>query len=102
MDRPQILVFREKSLNYTCFDAKWVPKSARFVVLGCMPRQTGVIEVMKLTTNGLESLAQVCTHILFILKIYLYFFFLLAVTLRLKSQQPLNVEHSALQWKTVF
>ena len=59
MDRPQILVFREKSLNYTCFDAKWIPKSARFVVLGCMPRQTGVIEVMKLTTDGLQSQAQV-------------------------------------------
>lgn len=59
MDKPQIYIFREKSLNYTCYDSKWIPKSARFVVLGCMPRQTGVIEIMKLTSTGLESQAQV-------------------------------------------
>ena len=64
MDKPQVLVFREKSLNYTCYDAKWVPKSARFVVLGCMPRQTGVMEVFKLTTQGLDSQSQVCIQVL--------------------------------------
>ncbi|KAH7820147.1 putative WD repeat-containing protein 92 [Monocercomonoides exilis] len=59
MDKPQTLVYQEKSLNYTCYDAKWIPKSARFVVLGCMPRGTGVIEVFSLYGGKLESQKQI-------------------------------------------
>ncbi|KAA6395632.1 MAG: hypothetical protein EZS28_008842 [Streblomastix strix] len=54
MDKPQILVHAEKSLNYTCYDSKWIPSSARFVVLGVAPRGTGIIEIYALKDGKLE------------------------------------------------
>ena len=42
LDNPQIVTHVQKSLNYTLFDAKFIPRSARFVCLG--------------------SHAKVCTH----------------------------------------
>ena len=41
LTKPQIIVHIEKSLNYTVFDAKWIPCSAKFVVVGSHPRDTG-------------------------------------------------------------
>jgi hypothetical protein len=55
MDKPQTLIHQEKSLNWTCYDAKWIPKAARFVVIGTLPRGTGVIEVFSLYDGHLES-----------------------------------------------
>ena len=34
LDNPQIVTHVQKSLNYTLFDAKFIPRSARFVCLG--------------------------------------------------------------------
>lgn len=55
MDKPQILIHADKSLDYTCYDCKWIPKSARFVVLGCQPKGSGVIEVMSLNEGRVEN-----------------------------------------------
>lgn len=45
MEKPQILVYIEKSLNYSPFDVKWIPRSAKFVSLGSHPRGTGALQV---------------------------------------------------------
>lgn len=51
-DKPSIMVHSEKSMNKTLFDVKWVPCSARFVVLGNYPRQTGSLQVCEMTSSG--------------------------------------------------
>ena len=48
MDKPQIIVHAQKPLNYTLYDCKWVPSSARFVVVGAHPRQTGALQVYEM------------------------------------------------------
>ena len=55
LERPQILTFQQKSLAYTGFDVKWVPGSAKLVVMGQSPRNTGLIEVLELDTDGAAS-----------------------------------------------
>ncbi|KAK2957409.1 putative WD domain, G-beta repeat protein [Blattamonas nauphoetae] len=58
MDKPQILVHAEKSLTYTAYDAKWIPESARFVLLGTFPKGTGVIDICTFKQGKIESLKQ--------------------------------------------
>jgi hypothetical protein len=37
-----------KSVNFTPFDTRWVPCSAKFVMLGINPRGTGAFKVFEL------------------------------------------------------
>ena len=48
LNKPQILTYAEKSLNYTVHCARWVPSSSRFVALGERPRGTGAFQVYEL------------------------------------------------------
>ncbi|KND01686.1 uncharacterized protein SPPG_03481 [Spizellomyces punctatus DAOM BR117] len=48
LDKPQIITHVQKSLTYTAYDVKWVPLSARFVVLGQHARGTGALQVFEL------------------------------------------------------
>jgi len=48
---PQIMTHVHKSLNYTLFDAKFIPKSARFVCLGSSPKGAGVLQVYEITNE---------------------------------------------------
>ena len=48
LEKPQILVYAEKSLNYTVHATKWVPQSNRFICLGERPRGTGAFQVWEL------------------------------------------------------
>jgi hypothetical protein len=41
---PQILEHITKSVQITSYDTKWVPSSARFVVMGSYPRATGCLQ----------------------------------------------------------
>ena len=41
LEKPQVLVYAEKSLNYTVHTTKWVPQSNRLICLGERPRGTG-------------------------------------------------------------
>ncbi|KAJ3217084.1 WD repeat-containing protein 92 [Dinochytrium kinnereticum] len=54
LDKPQVVVLIQKSLNYTPYDIKWIPSSARFVVLGQNSRGTGVLEVYQLNNGKAE------------------------------------------------
>ena len=40
-DRPQFIEHVHKSLPLTVNDVKWVPSSARFVMIGSYPKNTG-------------------------------------------------------------
>ena len=58
-DRPQIVEHCHKPLNYVVYDTRWVPSSARFVVLGCHPRGTGALQVMELKKGGVDIVHEV-------------------------------------------
>ena len=59
LDRPQIIVHLEKSLNYTVFDTKWIPLSAKFVSLGSHPRNTGALQVYEMAKGELKLVKEV-------------------------------------------
>jgi WD40 repeat protein len=48
MDKSQVVSLIEKPLNFSIFDAKWIPCSAKFVVLGCRTRGTGSLQIYEL------------------------------------------------------
>lgn len=54
LSKPQIICHIEKSVNYSLFDAKWIPSSAKFVVTGSRPRGSGVIEVYEVSNGELK------------------------------------------------
>ena len=58
-EKPQIIVHVEKSLNYTVYDVKWIPCSAKFVVLGSHPRDTGALQIFELSKGELKLLSEV-------------------------------------------
>lgn len=49
MDKPQIIIHVQKSLNYTCFDTKWIPCSPKFVVLGSHAKGTGALQIYEIS-----------------------------------------------------
>eukprot|EP00741_Cyanophora_paradoxa_P009393 tig00000144_g9099.t1 len=53
-NRPQIIDHAVKSITYTVFDTRWVPRSARFVALGTLARGTGCIQIYQLNQGKLE------------------------------------------------
>ena len=59
MEKPQIIAHVQKSLNFTLFDAKWVPRSARFVVVGSYPRGTGAFQIYELSQGDVKLLKDV-------------------------------------------
>lgn len=54
MEKPQIILYAHKSLNYTLFDSKWIPYSAKFVVLGNHARGTGALQIYELTSGDVK------------------------------------------------
>lgn len=55
MENPQILTHVHKSMTYTLFDAKFIPRSARFVCVGSHPKGTGVMQVYEITHQDLKG-----------------------------------------------
>ena len=62
MDKPQIITHIEKSLNYTVFDVKWLPSSAKVVVMGSHPRDTGALQVYEVSKGELKLVKEVRTN----------------------------------------
>lgn len=54
MDKPQMVCVSEKSVNYSIFDVKWIPCSAKIVVLGSSTKAKGVIQILELNSGKLE------------------------------------------------
>lgn len=59
MDKPQIIAHVQKSLNYTLFDAKWIPCSAKFVVLGNYARGTGALQIYEISHGDVKLVHEV-------------------------------------------
>ena len=53
---PQIFEHHAKSLDFTPFDTKWLPYSAKAVLVGQTPRMTGVLKFFQLEPSGLTEL----------------------------------------------
>lgn len=47
-DAPGLVEHWTTSVAFTPFDVKWIPESARFVLLGSRPNDTGIIQVYEL------------------------------------------------------
>uniref|UniRef100_A0ACB8GEP6 WD repeat-containing protein 92 n=1 Tax=Sphaerodactylus townsendi TaxID=933632 RepID=A0ACB8GEP6_9SAUR len=59
LEKPQIIAHTQQGLNYTVFDCKWVPSSARLLCLGSFPRGTGVIQLYELQGGRLSLLREI-------------------------------------------
>jgi hypothetical protein len=59
MDKPQIILHSQKSVNYTVFDVKWIPTSAKFVSLGNYARGTGALDIFEITHGDISLVSQV-------------------------------------------
>ncbi len=59
MEKPQIILYTSKSLNYTLFDSKWIPYSAKFVVLGNHARGTGALQIYELASGDVKLIKEV-------------------------------------------
>ncbi|KAL7752446.1 WD repeat-containing protein 92 [Sorochytrium milnesiophthora] len=58
LEKPQILCHISHSLSFSPFDARWVPSSARLVVLGQHARGTAAFNVYALREGGLQLLKE--------------------------------------------
>ncbi|KAJ3320848.1 WD repeat-containing protein 92 [Blyttiomyces sp. JEL0837] len=54
LDKPQLMTLMSSSLNFTPYDVKWIPCSARFVILGQHARGTGAFQVFELDDGKLN------------------------------------------------
>lgn len=54
MDKPQIIAHVQKSMNFTLFDCRWVPCSAKFVVLGNHARGTGALHIYEMSHGDIS------------------------------------------------
>jgi WD40 repeat protein len=52
-----LLAYCSGQVSFTPFDAKWVPMSAKFAVVGCYPKGTGCIQVHELDGSTLKKVA---------------------------------------------
>ncbi|KAJ3610930.1 hypothetical protein NHX12_023020 [Muraenolepis orangiensis] len=58
-EKPQIISHIQKSLNYTIFDSKWIPCSAKFVCLGNLARGTGVMQIYEVARGELRLVKEI-------------------------------------------
>ncbi|CAF1171972.1 unnamed protein product [Rotaria sordida] len=58
MDKPQIILHSQKSVNYTVFDVKWIPTSAKFISLGNHARGTGALDIFEITHGDIALISQ--------------------------------------------
>lgn len=59
LEKAQIITHSEKSLNYTVFGVRWLPCSAKIVVLGSHPKDTGALQVYELSKGELKLILEV-------------------------------------------
>jgi hypothetical protein len=55
----QFIEHVSKSVNFTPFDTRWVPCSAKFVLLGIHPRGTGALKIYEMDQGDLKMVAEV-------------------------------------------
>lgn len=58
LDKPQIICHIENSLNYSVYDVKWIPSSARFVAMGSLPSGAGIVQIYALNQGKLDKISE--------------------------------------------
>ncbi|EDW19071.1 dynein axonemal assembly factor 10 [Drosophila mojavensis] len=59
MDKPQMIEHLHESVAYTVYDTKWIPLSAKFVVLGSKPNSHGILDIYELNEDKLKKVKSV-------------------------------------------
>ncbi|XP_069673534.1 dynein axonemal assembly factor 10 [Periplaneta americana] len=59
MEKPQIICHVEKATALSLFDCRWIPCSAKFVVLGSKPKGTGVINIYEISEGDVTLVKEV-------------------------------------------
>jgi len=62
LDKPQIICHVEKSVNYSLFDCKWIPRTAKFVVMGSLPNGTGSIDIHEISEGDVKLVKEVSPY----------------------------------------
>lgn len=45
--------------NFTIFDVKWIPQSAKFIAIGGKPNDTGIVKVYELNNDRLDIVREI-------------------------------------------
>jgi hypothetical protein len=61
LDKPHLIVHSEKSLDTTPYDVKWIPGTAKWVVLGQQPNGTGSLHIYELRDAKVELVKKCVT-----------------------------------------
>lgn len=67
MDKPQIILHAENSLNYTVFDTKWIPISTKFVSLGTHSKGTGAFQIFEIASGKVNLVHDVRISVVIVL-----------------------------------
>ncbi|KAM4692783.1 LOW QUALITY PROTEIN: dynein axonemal assembly factor 10 [Discoglossus pictus] len=62
LEKPQIISHLQKSVNYTLFDCKWIPSSAKFVCLGNLARGSGVLQIYEIQHGDAKLVKEIETQ----------------------------------------
>ncbi|KAF4676295.1 WD repeat-containing protein 92 [Perkinsus chesapeaki] len=55
---PQLIEHINEPLNFTPFDVRWIPRSARFALMGQFPKATGVVRICEMDQGKLTKLVE--------------------------------------------
>lgn len=59
MNKTQIIEHVTEPVDYSVFDVKWVPSTAKFLAIGSNHNGTGVLQVFEMNENKAESVIKV-------------------------------------------
>lgn len=59
MDKVQTLAHIEHCLNYSVFDVKWIPFSAKFLSIGMATNGRGIIQIYELDSPKLNLIKEI-------------------------------------------
>lgn len=58
MNKTQIIEHVTEHVDYSLFDVKWVPSTAKFLAIGSNHNGTGVLQVFEMNENKVESVVK--------------------------------------------
>lgn len=59
MDKVQTISHIEQSLNYSIFDVKWIPFSAKFAVVGSKSNGKGIIQIYEMDSPKINLVKEI-------------------------------------------
>ena len=65
MEKPQIILHIQKAVNYTLFDVKWIPNSAKFVSLGNYARGSGALQIYEVCRGEVNCITDVSSSFIY-------------------------------------